>query len=403
MAEHKQISIPLQEIRIGETHGLARLHWIALAVGIVALAAAAFLGMDDLDQFFHSYLTAFLFGVTIALGALIFVLIQFATRAGWSVTVRRQAEHLAGTLPLFFVLFLPLLAGLHELYPWLHADHVAEDPLLQGKTPYLNEPFFLIRTFVYLTAWALLGWWFRRQSLAQDEEGGIRITRRLQTVSAPAILVFAVTITFASFDWIMSLDPHWYSTIFGVYVFAGGFVSSIAFLILLILFFQRSGLMRSVVTEEHHHDLGKLLFAFTVFWAYIAFSQFMLIWYANIPEETLWYAHRWHHGWEYLSVLLAVGHFVLPFFLLLPRFVKRNRTLMTGVVLWMLLMHYVDLYWLVMPGFQSEGLRPHLMDLLTLVGVMGLFLATYWWMAAGRNLIPTRDPRLSESLSFENL
>jgi hypothetical protein len=403
VAEHRQISIPLQEIRIGETHPLARMYWVALAVGVAALALAAFLGMDDADQFFHSYLTAFLFCVTIALGAWIFVLIQFVTRAGWSVTVRRQAEHLAGTLPLFVILFLPLLAGMHELYPWLDAAHAADDPILRGKTPYLNEPFFLIRSFVYLVSWALLAWWFRRQSLAQDEEGGIRITRRLQTASAPAIVWFALTVTFASFDWIMSLDPHWYSTIFGVYVFSGGFVGALSLLILLVLVFHRSGLLNSVVTDEHRHDLGKLLFAFTVFWAYIAFSQFMLIWYANIPEETLWYAHRWHHGWEYLSVLLAVGHFVIPFFLLLPRSVKRNRKLMAGVVSWMLLMHYVDLYWLVMPGFQHQGLQPHLMDILTLVGVLGLFLAAYGRLALGPALIPTRDPRLAESLSFENI
>lgn len=403
MAEHKQVSIPIQEIRITESHPLARTHWVALLVGVVALALAAFLGMDDADQFFHSYLTAFLFGLTLALGGLIFVLIQFVTRAGWSVTVRRQAENLAGTLPLFLLLFLPLLAGLHELYPWLDAAHAEDDPILQGKTPYLNAPFFLIRSFVYLVSWALVAWWFRKQSLAQDEEGGIRITRRLQTASAPAIVWYGVTVTFAAFDWIMSLDPHWYSTIFGVYVFAGGFVAALSLLILSVLVYQRYGLLNSVVTEEHQHDLGKLLFAFTVFWAYIAFSQFMLIWYANIPEETIWYAHRWHHGWEYVSILLAVGHFVLPFFLLLPRTVKRNRKAMTAIVIWMLFIHYVDLYWLVMPGFQSAGLQPHLMDLLALLGVGGLFVAAYCRLALGPALIPTRDPRLAESLSFENI
>lgn len=403
MAEQKQISIPLQEIQLGETHPLARQQWTALGVGIVALALAAFLGIDDADQFFHSYLVAYVFLVTIALGGLIFVLLQFVTRAGWSVTVRRQAEHLAATLPLFAILFLPLLAGLHELYPWLDAAHVEQDPILQSKQAYLNEPFFLVRTTVYLLSWAALGWWFRRQSVLQDKEGGTRITRRLQTASAPAIVWFGITVTFAAFDWVMSLDPHWYSTIFGVYVFAGGFVGALSFLVLWVLLFQRFRLLTSVVTEEHHHDLGKLLFAFVVFWAYIAFSQFMLIWYANIPEETIWYAHRWHHGWEYASVLLAVGHFVLPFFLLLPRAVKRNRRLMAVAACWLLLMHYLDLYWLVMPGFQQEGLQPHLMDLLTLVGLGGLFLAAACRLAQGPALIPTRDPRLAESLSFENL
>jgi hypothetical protein len=210
-------------------------------------------------------------------------------------------------------------------------------------------------------------------------------------------------VTFAAFDWIMSLDPHWYSTVFGVYVFAGAFMSALAFLILSILTVQRHGLLTHVVTIEHIHDLGKLLFAFVVFWAYIAFSQFMLIWYANIPEETLWFAHRWHHGWEYISVILAAGHFVFPFFLIISRAAKRNRRLMTFAVLWLLAMHYIDLYWLVMPSFQIEGLAPSLVDLLAFVGVGGLFLATYCRLAMKPTLVPRRDPRLPEALSFETM
>ncbi|UCF37044.1 MAG: hypothetical protein JSU96_19980, partial [Acidobacteriota bacterium] len=354
-------------------------------------------------QFFHSYLVAYLFVVTIAVGALGFVLIQFVTRAGWSVAVRRIAENVMGTIPFFALLFIPLTAGLDQLYPWLDSAHVEHDPILQAKEPYLNGTFFYIRTVIYLVAWSGLAFWFRRQSVAQDQVGGTAITRRLQTVSAPGIVVFAITLTFAAFDWIMSLDPHWYSTVFGVYIFAGAFMSNLAFLLLLVLILQRFGLLTNIVNSEHIHDLGKLMFGFVVFWAYIAFSQFMLIWYANIPEETLWYAHRWHHGWQYASILLAVGHFCFPFFLLLSRSAKRNRGVLVLATIWLLFMHYLDLYWLVMPGFQTEGLHPHVLDLLTFVGIAGLSFALVLQLMMKPSLVPTQDPRLAESLSFENM
>jgi hypothetical protein len=274
---------------------------------------------------------------------------------------------------------------------------------LQQKAAYLNPGFFYVRTLVYLIGWAILAWWFRKQSINQDHGDALRITRKLQTASAPAIVWFAVTATFFAFDWIMSLDPHWYSTIFGVYFFAGCMLAILAVLILQVLLLQRHGLLESIVSEEHFHDLGKLLFGFVVFWAYIAFSQFMLIWYANIPEETIWYAHRMQHGWEHVSYLLAAGHFVLPFFLLISRTAKRSRPLLVGSTLWLLVMHYVDLYWLVMPSFQTAGLHPHWLDILCLVGIGGIFLAGLLRLTAKAPLIPIKDPRLAESLSFENL
>jgi hypothetical protein len=403
VARLKRISLPAAEIVFGADNPLAKARNIALGIGVLALAVAFLLTLAEPARFLASYLVAFLFFLTLALGGLIFVLIQFVTRAGWSVAVRRQAENLMGTLPLFVILFLPLLLGLHHLYVWLDAEHIAHDPILLGKQSYLNAPFFVARSFVYLLSWAGLAFWLRRQSLRQDEDGDPRITRRLQNVSAPAIVWYAITLTFASFDWIMSLDPHWHSTIFGVYVFSGAFMSALAFLILHLLVFQRYGLLASIVNAEHFHDLGKLLFAFVVFWAYIAFSQFMLIWYAAIPEETAWYAHRWGHGWEYVSVLLAVGHFVLPFFLLLSRGAKRNRTVLTLATVWLLGMHYLDLYWLVMPALPAGEFSPHPVDLLTFLGVGGFFLAVLVRLAIQPALVPTRDPRLAESLSFENI
>jgi hypothetical protein len=308
----------------------------------------------------------------------------------------------------FALLFVPLVVAAPALFSWFSAETVATDPLLAAKSPYLDPTFFWLRAAFYLVVWALLGWWFRRASLAQDVSADPAATRRLQMVAAPALLLYAITQTFAAFDWIMSLDPHWYSTIFGVYFFAGSTVGVFAVLALAGMALERPaaggrGPLAGLITIEHYHDLGKLLLSFVVFWAYIAFSQFMLIWYGNIPEETLWFAHRWHHGWKAVSVALAVGHFVLPFFFLLLRVAKRRRPLLAAGALWMLLAHWLDLYWLVVPAVSPEHAMPQLTDLLAFVGVGALWLAAWAALVAGRAAVPVGDPRLAESLSFENM
>lgn len=396
-----QVTIPTEQILFDRSHPLARLSWAGVGIGVLALVGAFLISVDP-RQFLFSYLTSVATWLTVALGALIFVLLQFVTRAGWSVVVRRTAEHLAASLPLFFLLILPLLGNLDRVFPWADPAMAHEDHLIHAKSGYLNVPFFTARTVVYFAVWCALAWWFRRHSLRQDEVGSPLITRRLQNLSAPGILLYGVTLQFFAFDWLMSLDPHWYSTIFGVYVFAGAMTSGLAAVILLLHLLRRWGLIRDLVTTEHLHDLGKLLFGFVVFWAYIAFSQFMLIWYANLTEETIWYAHRWRDGWQGVSVLLAVGHFVLPFFFLLSRETKRNPRWLGLAAAWMLLMHWVDLYWLVMPNLHS-GFHPHAADLLAWLGTAGFTLAVVLRLALGKNLVPTRDPRLAESLVFENL
>jgi len=399
--EH-EIKLPSEEVRVAAGSLWTRMPLLGGGVGVLALGASFALGAGQPGQLFHSYLVAYLFWLTLALGGLFFVLVQFATRAGWSVTVRRVAEHVSGTLPLFALLFIPLFFGLHDLFHWTHGEAVAADELLQHKSPYLNETGFYLRSAIYLGSWALLGWYFRRASLSQDVHGETATTRRLQGLSAPALIIFALTLTFASFDWIMSLDPHWYSTIFGVYIFSGAAVAICAGLILLLLHLQAGGRLTRVVTFEHYHDLGKLLFAFTVFWAYIAFSQFMLIWYGNIPEETAFFEHRWAHGWETVSVFLAAGHFGLPFLFLLSRDVKRRRVTLVAASVWLLVMHYVDLYWLVMPTLHQEHFQVHWLDFATLIGIGGFFLAVLGKLLEGPALVPVRDPRLAEALAFEN-
>ncbi len=404
-SEHGSPALAADAVSLPPDHPFARkLPAIGLGLGVTFLAAALVLGGGSARSL-AAYLTAYLFAVSIALGGLFFVLLHHATRAGWSTVVRRLAEHLAATLPLFALLFLPIAFALPDLFPWARPE-AAGDPLLAAKAAYLNPGFFLIRAAVCLGAWSLLAWWFRRRSLAQDASGDPGVTRRLQSLAAPGMIALALTLTVAAFDWIMSLDPYWYSTIFGVYFFAGSTVAVLATLILLVLALGGSspgGALGGTVTPEHFHDLGKLLFAFVVFWAYIAFSQFMLIWYGNIPEETLWYAHRIGPGWAGASVALAAGHFVLPFFFLLSRAVKRRApTLIAGAV-WLLAMHYLDLYWLVMPSFDPHGIHPRALDLLTLVGMVGLLAGAFALLMRRRALVPLGDPRLPESLSFENV
>ncbi|MEZ4655372.1 MAG: hypothetical protein R3E12_17725 [Candidatus Eisenbacteria bacterium] len=270
---------------------------IALGIGVVGLAAAFGLGFagGNPDRFYQAYLVSFLFFLSLGLGGLFFVVVNHLAGSTWSVVVRRLAEAVSANLWLMALLVIPLLLGMGRLYEWTHADVVAADPLLAGKSAYLNKTFFLIRTAIYFLVWIGFSQYFFRQSRRQDETGEVGITVTMEKVSAPAIILFAVTVTFAAFDYLMSLNPHWFSTIFGVYYFSGSMFAFFA-LPLIVLFCQHNGRLRDVITPEHYHDMGKWMFAFTVFWAYIGFSQYMLIWYANIPEETVWFAARQHGG-----------------------------------------------------------------------------------------------------------
>jgi hypothetical protein len=382
---------------------LARVTWAGAALGVAGLAASLMLGAADMRHFYFSWLVAFLYFLGIALGSLFFILVLFVCRAGWSVALRRVVENVMATLPVFAVLFVPIWIGRHELFVWTVAADVAHSRVMQGQQPYLNDSFFLLRALVYFGAWSALAVYFSRQSQKQDASGDQNITRRLQAVAAPGIVLFALTLTFAAIDWVMSLDPAWYSTMIGVYYFSGALLASLAFLIVAIAAIQARGPLRGVVTIEHVHDVGKLLFGFTVFWAYIAFSQYFLIWYANIPEETVYYIERAHGSWATIGKVLIVGHFALPFFFLMPRAVKRSVPLLVIASVWLLAMHYIDIYWCVMPVLLEHGASVGVLDATTMLAVGGFFLAAFGWMSSRRALVPLGDPRLAESLSFENV
>jgi hypothetical protein len=402
-AERDHVALRPEQATIPPGHPWNRLPVIGAVCAVLGAALCAMLGAANPKQFFFSWLVSFLFFLSLALGALFFVLIQYAAQGGWGIVLRRIGETTFATLPVMAALFLPLLLGLRDLYAWAAPGAAEHDALLRWKAPFLNVPFFLVRAALYFGCWSVIALFYYRVSRGQDATGDLAVSARLRRLAGPAIMVLALTQTFAAIDWIMSLSPRWYSTIFGVYFFAGSFLGFIALLSVVAPAMRRARLLDTVISADHLHDIGKLLFAFTAFWAYIAFSQFFLIWYANLPEETIWYKARMEGSWLTVSLLLMAGHFAAPFFYLMGRAVKRrNSTLALGGA-WLLVMHFVDLYWQVMPTLHPDGLRPSMLDVAALVAIGGCFVGAASWLMRRQALVPLRDPRLAESLAFENV
>ncbi len=391
-----------EQASIPPGHPWNRIPLIGVACAVLGAAACAILGPANPRQFYFSWLVSFLFFLSLALGGLYFVLIQYATQGGWGIVVRRIGETIFATLPVMAILFVPLLFGLQDIYSWTIPGAGEHDALLRLKAPFLNVPFFLIRAVVYFLCWSAVALLYYRQSRGQDETGDPAVSARLRRLAGPAIILLAITQSLASIDWIVTLSPHWYSTMFGVYFFSGAFVGFIALLSLLVPIMRRSGLLDTVINAEHLHDVGKFLFAFTAFWAYIAFSQFLLIWYANLPEETIWFRARITGSWKMLSIVLMVGHFAIPFLYLMGRTVKRKGWTLAAGGAWILAMHFVDLYWQVMPTLHPNGVRPTVLDVAAFVAIGGCFVAAAGWLMRRQALVPLRDPRLAESLAFEN-
>ncbi|RME15197.1 MAG: molybdopterin oxidoreductase [Bdellovibrio sp.] len=376
--------------------GFRTTYWVFMFLGILTFIVAL---IKNPERGWVAFLVPFFFFTSIALGGLFFTAIQHVTKAGWSVNVRRFCEAQTSFLPFaFLAALLILFFGGNYLYEWFHPHEVARDHLLAHKAPYLNKTFFAIRLVLFFGVWwifqkVIVGW-----SLAQDESGDESITQKLVGVSVGFVLFFALSYSFFSVDSLMSLEPHWFSTIFGVYCFAGLFQSTIATMILTIYFLKKKHLLSGFVNENHYHDLGKFLFAFTVFWAYIAFSQFMLIWYANLPEETFWYIPRVQGGWTAVSLSLLFFKFIVPFLALLPRWAKRTPTYLAAVSIWILVMQYVDIYWMAYPAFFREAPVFSFYELFIFLGFFGLFLFSISRFLSRNNLVPIKDPRIEESL-----
>ncbi|MBN20576.1 MAG: hypothetical protein CL678_04740 [Bdellovibrionaceae bacterium] len=397
MSAHSHVEKEL--VNPGSFHASGRLKGVLFLCALVGLAATAGAFFTDTLRAWPSFLINHFYFLCLGLGGLFFAAIQWLTGAMWSAPVRRVSESFTAYLPVAVLTTVVIFIGMHDLFHWTHPEVVKGDIVLEGKAPYLNEAFFIVRNCVFLLAWLFFSHKMIGNSLAQDQDpGNYRFNLKNRVLAPIFLVVFGFGFTFTSFDQLMSLDPHWFSTMFGVYAFAGLFYSNLAITCLLTIYLRRKGHLKEFVNENHLHDLGKFMFAFTVFWAYIGFSQFMLIWYANLPEETGYFLRRMDDAWMGFSLVLFFGKFILPFFWLLPRAAKRSESRLMIAGIFMLIAQWVDLAWLVQPEFFKDG--PHIgwIEIGMFVGFAGVFGLTVLRFLSKNNVVAIGDPRLQESV-----
>jgi hypothetical protein len=349
--------------------------------------------LRDRDELLRSYLFAAIYWTGVAMGCLGILLLHHTVGGKWGLVIRRLCEAGARTIPYCAILFLPVILAMPTLYPWARPE-AASDPIIQSKSAYLNVPFFIARTAFYFGIWTLYAYLLSRWSAKQDQPPDGAIPSTMRSIGGPGLVVFTFTATFAFVDWIMSLSPEWFSTIYGAMFIIGQVLSAFAFVIAVVVVLSRWDPIRQYITAQHFHDLGNLLLAFTVLWAYLSLSQFLIIWAGNLPDEVPWYVRRLGGGWGTIAALLLVFHFCLPFLLLLQRGIKRRPRLLLNVCLLMLGVRMLDVYWVVEPSLYGGQPQFHLMDFVTPVAVGGLWLAVFFWQLGMRPLAPVNDPQL---------
>jgi len=377
---------------------MERVQRSALFVGLLALVISlAGLFMDP-AHFWQSYLFAFIFWSGLALGCLGVFFLHNVVGGNWGVAIRRLVESGVQTLPLILVFAIPLFFALGTLYKWTDAGYRAEHFATGHKAAYLNPTWFIIRTLLYFAIWLFSGLRILKMANEHDRTGDPALFRRIKARSAPALLVFVVTTTLAFIDWIMSLEPDWYSTIYGWMYTVGEVLLTFSFLVAVLVLLSKREPFASFLTRQHYHDLGNLMLAFTMLWAYMSFSQFLIIWAENLPDEIPWYVRRFSGGWGYIAWTIAIFHFFVPFFLLLLRFVKKNPARLRTLAVWIIIMHILDVFWIVGPAFRQRGLEIYWTDLVALIGLGGVWLAFFIRNLNARPLLASRDPRDTYSL-----
>jgi hypothetical protein len=383
------------DVAIPELAGLQRRLLIAGGVG----AALSLVGLFvDARQFFQSYLMAYMLCLGVTLGCLALGMVHQLSGGAWGVVIRRPIGAAARVLPVMTVLFLPIVLGMTYLYPWTNADLVAHDEVLQHKRVYLNTPFFLVRAAIYFLVWNAISYFLNRWSLEQDRTANPRLARRMQMLSGGGLLAYGLMITFASFDWLMSLEPHWFSTIYGVLIIGGQGLSALAFLIVALVWLSRRPPLDRIVAPAHFHDLGNLLLAFVMLWAYFSFSQYLIIWSGNLPAEIGWYLHRLQTGWRAVGLILILFHFAAPFVVLLSRRVKRQPELLLKVAVGILVVRLIDLFWLIAPEFHQHGVSVSWLDVVLPLTMGAIWLACFIAQLRGRAILPVHDPQFDEAL-----
>lgn len=384
--------------------------WRTLALGIGGVAAVAILLWALLvpearPQALRSWLLGFIFWSGLGFGSLGLLLLQYLTGGAWGVVIRRILEAGSRTLPIIFVLFLPLIFGLGSLYEWTHP--APGDKVLEHKAPYLNSGFWVIRSVIYFVLLGIMAVLLNRWSKQQEETGDLNLLSRMSQFSGPTMVIFVLVLSFASIDWVMTLDPHWYSTIFGLLFVIGWALSTLAFVIILLSWLVARAPMNRILGQRHLHDLGKLMLAFVMVWAYFNFSQYLIIWSGNLPEETVWYLARQRGGWGWLGGILIVFHFAFPFLMLLSRDIKRNYRWLSLLALFILVMRLLDFYYIIGPspmvgaphGAERTLLGSlHLMDLIAPIAVGGIWLWWFFGELVKRPLVPTKDPFLQNAI-----
>jgi hypothetical protein len=375
-------------------HVLHRVQSWALVVGGLGSIGCLVGLFSSREQFFQAYLISYLFFIGLALGSMSILMIQYITGGVWGAVIRRLLESATRTLPLMAVLFLPIALGLTDLYEWARPELVAHDPVLQHKSLYLNVPFFLGRAVFYFAAWLTTAYFLNRWSLQQDAGADPRLTRRLEWLSRGGLLLYALTMSFAAVDWGMSLEPHWFSTIYGVMFMGGQGLSTFAFVIPMAALIAERPPFSRIISPAQFHDLGKLMLAFVMLWAYFAFSQYLIIWSANLPEEIPWYLHRTNGGWQWVALVLILVHFVMPFLVLLSRDIKRHARAVAGVALVLIGARFIDLFWLLRPAVAHEGFAIHWLDPTAAAAVGGIWMWFFIAQLKTRPMLPLNDPAI---------
>lgn len=371
----------------------------ALIVGVVFMVLLAAGALMNRQQFFRSYLVAYIFWAGIALGSLALLMLQHLTGGGWGLVIRRVLEAAVRTIPIVALMFIPIIIGAHDLYPWMHHEEMSKTPALAQKARlYLNLPFFVGRAVLYFAIWGLFAYLLTKWSSEQDRTADRRYSKRMQMLSGPGIGVFVLTVTFASVDWAMSLNPEWFSTIYGLLFVAAWALSALAFVIAVMAFLVRREPLSRVVRPNHFQDLGKLMLAFVMLWAYFSFSQFLIVWSGNLPEEIQWYLPRVRGGWGVIALTVVVFHFAFPFMLLLSASLKRNAGKLMILAILILVMRLIDFFWMIAPEFSHEGFHISWMDFVAPLAVGGIWLAAFFWQLAKRPLMAINDPQYDELL-----
>lgn len=366
---------------------------IFLIIGIIALGGSVVGLFTDPAHFWQSYLFGYIFWSGLALGCLGIFFLHNVVGGNWGVVIRRMVESGLQTLPLIALFVIPIFFGMTSLYSWTHADVRAHDFAIGHKATYLNVPFFIARTVLYFLIWFFFGFRILRMANEHDRTGDPALFRRIKGASAPALLLFVLSTTYAFIDWIMSLEPDWYSTIYAWLFTVSEVLLSFAFLIALLVLLSKYEPLRSFVTIKHYHDLGNLMLAFTMLWAYMSLAQFLIIWAENLPDEIPWYVRRFSGGWGYLAFIIAIFQFCVPFFLLLMRFIKKNPNLLRTVAVWMIIMSIIHVFWFIEPAFRQRGFQIYWTDIMAPIGLGGLWLAFFLRNLKARPLLASHDPR----------